>query len=200
MPAERVAAAGDSRWTTRIVDHGEASPSELVGNPRNWRLHPRHQSDALTAALDRVGWVQPVIVNRRSGHLIDGHLRVALALNRDEPVVPVDYVDLSEEEERVVLATLDPLAALAGTDEGALKGLLATLEGELDAALAKVMDDLTRADGSAASALPSQEEIDQRAAELEARFQGRPHNMAVLICPECGHEFQVNVAELTGKG
>src|SRR5262245_5153725 len=100
------------------------APAALVGNPKNWRLHPRHQSDAVTAALDRVGWVQPVIVNKRTGHLVDGHLRVALALSRDEVTIPVSYVDLDEEEERLVLATLDPLGALAGQDEAALKGLL----------------------------------------------------------------------------
>jgi hypothetical protein len=34
--------------------------------------------------LDRVGWVQSVIVNRKTGRLVDGHLRVQLAVDAGE--------------------------------------------------------------------------------------------------------------------
>lgn len=114
-------------WETRIVGHGSASPAELIANPRNWREHPRAQREALAAVLDRVGWVQDVIVNRRSGNLIDGHLRVALALERNEAAVPVVYVDLSPEDELLILASLDPIATLATTDSEALRSLLADI-------------------------------------------------------------------------
>jgi len=66
-------------------------------------------------------------VNKRTGRLVDGHLRVILSLRRGEHFVPVSYVDLSEEEEALVLATLDPLAALAGTDADVLDSLLSSL-------------------------------------------------------------------------
>ena len=52
-------------------------------------------------------------MNRRTGYVIDGHARVALALTRKEASVPVLYVDLSPDEERLVLATFDPIGALA---------------------------------------------------------------------------------------
>lgn len=87
-------------------------------------MHPKHQQDALAGVLDEVGWVQQVIVNRRTGHLIDGHLRVALAMRRNEPTVPVLYVDLDEAEEALILATLDPLAAMAAADAEKLDELL----------------------------------------------------------------------------
>ena len=63
--------------------------------------------------MDSVGWVQDIIVNRRSGRLVDGRLRLTLALERGEPAVPVVYVDLAPDKEALVLATLDPLAELA---------------------------------------------------------------------------------------
>lgn len=111
-------------WNNRIVGHGEEAPDQLLANPRNWRIHPKAQQEALAGLLGQVGWVQDVIVNRRTGHVVDGHLRVALAISRDEPVVPVVYVDLDEGEERLVLAALDPLAAMAITDSDQLFDLL----------------------------------------------------------------------------
>ena len=96
-----------------------------MANPRNWRIHPKGQQDALGSVLDEVGWVQQVLVNRTTGNVVDGHLRVELAISRDEPAVPVLYVELSEDEEALVLASLDPLSAMAATDEDKLRELLA---------------------------------------------------------------------------
>lgn len=116
-----------SSFRNRIVGHGSAAPDQLLANPRNWRVHPREQRDALATVLAQVGWVQEVIVNQRTGFVVDGHLRVALALEREEPEVPVKYVDLSEDEEALVLATIDPLSAMAGVDTEKLAELLADL-------------------------------------------------------------------------
>ncbi len=128
-------------WESRIVGHGDAAPADLVGNPRNWRTHPQAQRDALAGVLDEVGWVQDVIVNKRTGYLVDGHARVAVAAQRGETSVPVVYVDLSEDEERLILATLDPLSAMAEADDDALADLLAAVTAE-DGALAKMLEAL----------------------------------------------------------
>lgn len=117
-------------WESRIIGHGEAAPADLVGNPLNWRTHPKAQRDALAGVLDEVGWVQNVIVNKRSGFIVDGHARVAEAAQRGESSVPVVYVDLSDEEERKVLATLDPLSAMAGQDAMRLQELLEAVESQ----------------------------------------------------------------------
>jgi hypothetical protein len=98
-------------WRNRIVGSGEEAPDQLLANPANRRIHPKAQQDALAGALDAVGWVQQVLVNRRTGFVVDGHARVALALSRGEATVPVLYVDLAPEEEALVLATLDPIGA-----------------------------------------------------------------------------------------
>lgn len=122
----------------RIVGEGEEAPSQLLANPQNWRRHPKHQQDALESLLRTVGWVQRVIVNRRTQHLVDGHLRVEVALRRNEPMVPVLYVDLTEDEEKAVLAAIDPIGGLAETDQGMLDDLLdgvVTGDADLDAFL-----------------------------------------------------------------
>jgi hypothetical protein len=134
--------APSGTWRSRIVGTGEENPKELQENPANWRRHPPGQRTVLGQALDEVGWVTQVIKNKRTGNLVDGHVRVELAVERDEPSVPVTYVDLSEDEERLVLASLDPIGALAETDAAALDTLLASLsiDGELNALLQEMVD------------------------------------------------------------
>lgn len=116
-----------SSWRSRIVGHGLESPADLDANPKNWRRHPRPQREALATLLDEVGWVQDVIVNRRSGLLVDGHLRVALAADHGEATIPVVYVDLGEDEEALVLAALDPIGAMAVADRDILESLISEL-------------------------------------------------------------------------
>lgn len=128
-------------WRNRIVGSGDEAPDQLLANPANWRIHPKAQQDALAGALDAVGWVQQVLVNRRTGFVVDGHARVALALSRGEPTVPVLYVDLDPDEEALVLATLDPIGAMAGRDDEKLKALLADVTVD-DAGLLALLGDL----------------------------------------------------------
>jgi hypothetical protein len=181
-------------WESRIVGHDDVPPEQIVGNPNNWRLHPQHQSEAVKEAMDRVGWVRPVIVNRRSGNLVDGHLRVAIAIERGEATVPVDYVDLSEDQERVVLVTLDPSSSLAGTDEAQLRSLLAALNGSFDVALQKLADDLARDTSRTLPPAPTAADIERGADELAAKFQPRQTEMLDVICPHCAGEFAVNLS------
>jgi hypothetical protein len=75
-----------------------------------------------------------------TGHLVDGHLRVELAVRRGEKTVSVTYVKLSEKEEALVLATLNPLAAMAENDHAKLRELLADLDADNEALVALVKD------------------------------------------------------------
>jgi DNA modification methylase len=128
-------------WRSRIVGYGSVDPRELTANPRNWRTHPDNQRDALHGVLDEVGWVAEVLVNQRTGFVVDGHLRVASAVAHGEASVPVRYIDLDEAEERLVLATLDPLSALATRSDDQLTALLEGLQ-PTSAALRDLLRDL----------------------------------------------------------
>lgn len=134
-------------WRSRIVSTGAIDPRELVANPENWRQHPRHQHDALRDLLGQVGWVQGVVVNQRTGHMVDGHLRAELAVEDGAPAIPVTYVDLDADEERLVLAALDPIGDLAVADSGALEALLARLDVE-GPGLRGMLDDLIASTGA----------------------------------------------------
>ena len=116
-----------SPWRNRIVGYSEEKPDQLLANPSNWRIHPAAQQNALSGVLKEVGLDQNVVANRTTGHFVDGHLRVLLAMRENQPTVPVTWVELSEEEEHLILASLDPLAAMATADAGALDALLSSV-------------------------------------------------------------------------
>lgn len=135
-----------TQWQNRIVGYGEEEPGQLAANPRNWRIHPEAQQQALQGVLGDVGWVQNVIVNRATGYVVDGHARVALAMRHSQAAVPVTYVDLTEEEEALILATLDPIAAMAVADAEQLDSLLQDVAIE-DEAVQRLLEDLARDEG-----------------------------------------------------
>ena len=111
-------------YENRIIGTGTEHPEQLLANPNNWRIHPKSQQDAVESSLDGVGWVQHIIVNERTGHVVDGHMRASVAISRNEQEVPVVYVDLTDEEERQILATYDPIGAMAVADKEMLAELV----------------------------------------------------------------------------
>lgn len=134
-------------WRNRIIGHGDEDPAQLLANPKNWRIHPKAQQDALAGVLNEVGWVSEVIVNKRTGLVVDGHLRVELAISREEPTIPVRYVDLDEAEEALVLATLDPLAGMAVAAKDQLDALLADVT-STDEAVNSLLENLRHEPGA----------------------------------------------------
>jgi len=118
-------------WKNRIIGYEPEYPlDQILFNPANWRVHPAGQQSALEGVLDEVGWVQNIIINQTTGHLVDGHLRCQLAARRGDKTVPVIFVELSEEEEQLVLATLDPITAMAATDRNKLQSLMDSVKTE----------------------------------------------------------------------
>jgi len=109
---------------SRIIGHGEEAPDNLTANPLNFRRHPKEQLNALRGSMKELGWIKTVIVNKRSGYVLDGHARVEEAIRQGLPSIPVTYVDLDENEEKLALAVLDPITELAYRDDETLKLLL----------------------------------------------------------------------------
>ncbi len=100
------------------------SPAELTENPANWRRHPESQLSALSDAIGEVGWAGACLFNERTGRLIDGHARKKVAHDRGDELIPVLVGSWDEATEKKILATLDPLAAMAEADAPALDALL----------------------------------------------------------------------------
>ncbi len=126
---------------SRIVGHGEEAPDQLLAHPLNFRRHPGEQMDALRGSLGELGWVRSIIVNKTTGHVIDGHARIEEAMRQGLATVPVEYVELTEAEEKLALAVLDPITEMASQDDEALAALLAEVETE-DPALRGLLQEL----------------------------------------------------------
>jgi len=108
----------------RIKELRRVRAATLRPNPRNWRTHPEHQRQALRAVLDEIGYADALVARELEDgtlELVDGHLR---AETTPDEIVPVLIVDVSEQEAGVLLATLDPLAAMAEPDQRQLQALL----------------------------------------------------------------------------
>jgi DNA modification methylase len=129
----------------RVVELVRVRAGELVENPKNWRRHPERQRAALRGLLREIGYADALLARRDGDRLIliDGHLRKSLG---DDQMVPVLVLDLDEREADTLLATLDPLAALAEADPGALASLLEDVETSSVAVLA-LLDGLRRSAG-----------------------------------------------------
>lgn len=103
-------------------------PRELAPHPANFRRHPAPQKEALASSISENGYLAAPIWNRITGHLLDGHLRVELAAENGEAVVPVRVIAVPEDQERRILASFDQIGELRERDDAALAALLSELK------------------------------------------------------------------------
>lgn len=134
--AERFTADVDSNLHLEWLD-----PRVMKANPLNWRLHPDIQKEALRGSLRRVGWAGAILMNTTTEHIIDGHARVEDAIEQGSVKVPVLVGTWTEDQEEFILATFDPLSALAEVDVLKLGELLPKVQAD-NAALKTVLDEM----------------------------------------------------------
>src|SRR5687768_12545355 len=131
----------------RIKELRRVKAAELRPNPRNWRLHPPEQQDALRGVLSEVGYAGALLARELADGtlmLIDGHLR---AETTPDAIVPVLVLDVDEAEANKILLTHDPLAAMATTSDEHMRGLLSEVQTE-SAALRELFDSLSNEQGA----------------------------------------------------
>lgn len=112
----------------RIKELRRVPAADLRPNAKNWREHPAEQKDALRGVLAEVGIADALIARELedgSLELIDGHLRT----DTDPAAIwPVLVLDVTADEADKLLATFDPLAAMAKTNATQLDALLRDVE------------------------------------------------------------------------
>lgn len=180
-------------YRNRIAGLEYVDAAELVAHEKNWRRHPENQTSALRGILNEVGIADALIAYRseRNGDkltILDGHLRRQAAPQQ----WPVLVLDVTDEEADKLLATIDPLAAMAQTDEDALAVLLQGIEAE-DEALQAMLDHMAQEIGlsvnGAEGDADAEPQID-RAEELREQWgvsTGQIWGMGKhTICPKCG--------------
>lgn len=108
----------------RIKDLRRVPANELRPNPRNWRTHPEKQLDAIRGVLAEVGFAGAELARELDDgtlELIDGHARAEVAGTAE---VPVLVLDVDEAEANKILATFDPIGAMAESDAAKLDAVL----------------------------------------------------------------------------
>src|ERR1700724_2410234 len=108
----------------RIKEHRRVRAGDLVPHEWNFRLHPDVQKAALEALYRDVGFARSLLAYELPDgrlKLIDGHLRRDLDPDME---VEVEILDVTEEEARTLLLSIDPLAALADNQEQLQRRLL----------------------------------------------------------------------------
>ena len=108
----------------RILTHRRVRAGDLLPHEWNFRAHPDAQKAALQALYDEVGFARSLLAYQLPDgrlKLIDGHLRRDLDPDME---VDVEILDVTEEEARKLLLSIDPLAALAQTQTQLLDRLL----------------------------------------------------------------------------
>ena len=163
----------------RIKELRQVNANELLPNPKNWREHPTRQTDALRGVLSQIGFADAVLVRETPEGLmlLDGHARTEIVGDCE---IPVLVLDQNDEEADLLLATLDPLAAMADSNADALAELLPTLEAQSEA-VKELLDGLAKQNGI----------FD----ELPADADGKEFNETIgdevemITCPHCGEQF-----------
>src|SRR5438093_543504 len=122
------------------ITNVETAALSRMASPYNPRRISDHDLEALRRSLKFFGTVEPVIVNRRSGHIVGGHQRVKAALEEDIEELPVVYVDLDDPSEKQLNLALNKIGG--EWDSEKLEVLLAELKaGGADLELTGFTDD-----------------------------------------------------------
>jgi len=127
----------------RVKELRRIPAKDLKPNPKNWRTHGEAQQNAMRGILVEVGYADALLAIETSDGdvmLIDGHLRAEIT---PDEIVPVLILDVTLEEADKILATHDPLAAMAEVDDQKLEDLLKEISVEsesLEAMLASLAE------------------------------------------------------------
>jgi hypothetical protein len=175
----------------RIKELRRVPARDLLDNEGNPRRHPQAQRDALRGVLEQVGIAAALVAypSEQNGGkltLIDGHLRKQ-DFDLDWPVLVLDVTDA---EADLLLATHDPLAALAEYDRPKLEALLEEVRAKSPAVVG-MLKDLAKKAGTGAGA---------EKGEKQTPPVLPPEKFEVLVeCRDEGHQREV-YDRLTGEG
>jgi hypothetical protein len=177
----------------RIKAHIKIRAGDLVPHELNPRTHNDTQREALSALYEKIGFARSLLAYELPDgrlKLIDGHLRQSMDPNAE---VEVEVLDVSDEEARTLLLSIDPLAQLAGYSDQALATLRAATQTD-SPALANLWASLGSAQAQTQAVLEqSKKQRQKKAQELEESYK-------ILITCENEQEQVALLRKLKGEG
>jgi hypothetical protein len=181
----------------RIKELRRVPANELKPSPLNWRTHPKEQLNALRGVLAEIGFAGAALGRELPDgtvELIDGHARAEVS---GTAPVPVLILDVSEAEARKILATFDPVGALAGADAQKLDALLRDVV-TADESVALMLEELARDNGIIPNLRPpgGGDEIAPAAARAKPRDLWEIGGIHRLLVADCNDSAQTCRLEL----
>jgi len=164
--------------------------------PENPRTITDENLAALKASMRRFGYVEPIVFNRTTGHIVGGHQRHSVLASEGVKEAVMVVVELSAEEEMAANITLnnpeiegewdDTAADLMGQVEGAAPELFEALRiGELRG----FVEGMQPRQGEEGYGDKNQEvDIDKMAEGFDTK------------CPCCGFEWKIDARDVTVEG
>jgi hypothetical protein len=144
----------------RVKELRRVRAADLRPSRFNWRGHPQEQLDALRGILAEVGFAGASLARELedgSLELIDGHARAEVS---GDAIIPVLILDVSEEEAKKILASFDPIGAMATADAEKLDALLKEVSFSNDAVNA-LLESVAKDAGIMATEEEEQQPADQ---------------------------------------
>lgn len=108
------------------IEHVPIARLAEMAAPYNPRTISASDLESLRRSLRFFGPVEPVVVNKRSSHVVGGHQRIKAASAEGIEELPVYYVDLDEPSEKQLNLALNRISG--EWDDAALRALLLGLE------------------------------------------------------------------------
>lgn len=161
------------RWRSKVV-----KLIDVKMNPNNPRSIGKEAMDGLRASFEKFGYVEPIVVNKRTLHIIGGHQRYALLVESGATNAVMVMADLSPEDELAATITLNN----------------PEIEGQWNDEAPDLLHQLEMSDGSLFSNL----RMDSLLASLEKAKRSGGDDCDTE-CPCCGHRWKIESEDILVK-
>lgn len=172
-------------WPVEVVEFKDVEP--LPDNPRKMGGRQRAR---LAAGLDRWGLVEPLVFNRRTGHLLGGHERFRKLCRDGAESAEMVVVDIDGDDEIPLTVTLNN-PAIQGSFTNDTVELLREVEGSLGDAFGELGLDALRKelDDNADSRNPQNSEGGgERPPDVDPGPD--PDEHTIVTCPRCKAQWR----------
>ena len=170
------------RWTIRKV-----KLADVKAMPENARVIDDSALAALEHSIERFGYVEPIVWNETTGHVVGGHQRLSILREKGVKEASMLVVQMSVEAELAANLTLNN----------------PKIEGTWDDPITDLLDSVKQADGGLFSAL----KMDKLKETLERGVPVDGENQSGInledgdtLCPCCGHRWDVTGDDISVEG
>lgn len=158
-----------------------AEPRSIALNEDNPIDHTVEQTEAVQESIGKHGWIIPLVYNLTTGHLIDGHDRLGIAISRGHQAVPVWVGAWPKEDEPEIIILLRETGQMAKWNPDRSAALLARLE-QSSGSAKKIIDQMVKREGL----MEKIEQLAEKVGPLSSKTDPAPLDWVVDKEPDPG--------------